>query len=176
MVSARAAGTQLNRQQCNVRSKRNIVVRADEINGDVATAARETASKALVSTAVVLLIGILLSILYGALTARTIARPLAKMAGVMSQLAGGDEDARIPALERGDEIGDMARSLTTIRDTGVRAARIQTALENTASVVVMADLAGKIIYANQGRSATSSRPRVRSGPGCRSSRPVSWRM
>jgi methyl-accepting chemotaxis protein len=31
----------------------------------------------------------------------------------------------------------------------VRAARIQTALENTASVVVMADLAGKVIHANQ---------------------------
>ena len=126
-----------------------VVVRADEINGDVATAARETASKALVSTAVVLLIGIVLSILYGALTARTIARPLAKMAGVMGQLAGGDEDAQIPALGQGDEIGDMARSLTTIRDTGVRAARIQTALENTASVVLMADLEGKIVYANQ---------------------------
>jgi len=126
-----------------------VVERADEINGDVDTAARTMASKALVSTAVVLLIGMILSILYGALTARTIARPLSQMAGVMGQLAGGDEDAKIPGLGRGDEIGDMARSLTTIRDTGVRAARIQTALENTASVVLMADLEGKIIYANQ---------------------------
>src|SRR4029453_3755259 len=67
----------------------------------------------------------------------------------MGRLASGDEDAVIPGLGRGDEIGDMARSLTTIRDTGVRAARIQTALENTASVVVMADLQGKAIYANQ---------------------------
>src|SRR6185295_8977086 len=59
------------------------------------------------------------------------------------------EDAKIPGLGRGDEIGDMARSLTKIRDTGVRAARIQTALENTASVVLMADLEGRIVYANQ---------------------------
>src|SRR4029453_16667309 len=67
----------------------------------------------------------------------------------MGRLASGDEDAVIPGLGRGDEIGDMARSLTTIRDTGVRAARIQTALENTASVVGMADLEGRAIYANQ---------------------------
>src|SRR6185295_17009209 len=79
---------------------------------------------------------------------RRLVTPLSQMAGVMGQLAGGDEDAKIPGLGRGDEIGDMARSLTTIRDTGVRAARIQTALENTASVVLMADLKGKIIYAN----------------------------
>jgi methyl-accepting chemotaxis protein len=126
-----------------------LVERADEINADVDAAAGIVASKALVSTTVILLIGMILSILYGALTARTIARPLSQMAGVMGQLAGGDEDAKIPGLRRGDEIGDMARSLTTIRDTGVRAARIQTALENTASVVLMADLEGKIIYANQ---------------------------
>jgi methyl-accepting chemotaxis protein len=80
---------------------------------------------------------------------RKLARPLVQMTGVMARLAGGDENAAIPALDRDDEIGDMARSLTTIRDTGVRAARIQTALENTASVVVMADLEGKLIYANQ---------------------------
>jgi len=123
--------------------------RADEINTDVDTAAQKMASKALVSTTVVLLIGVILSILYGAFTARTIARPLVQMTNVMGQLAGGDEDAKVPGLGRGDEIGDMARSLTTIRDTGVRAARIQTALENTASVVLMADLEGKVIYANQ---------------------------
>jgi methyl-accepting chemotaxis protein len=84
---------------------------------------------------------------------RKLARPLVQMTGVMARLAGGDEDAAIPALDRNDEIGDMARSLTTIRDTGVRAARIQTALENTASVVVMADLEGKAIYANQAAQA-----------------------
>ena len=80
---------------------------------------------------------------------RRLVAPLSQMAGVMGQLAGGDEDAKIPGLGRGDEIGDMARSLTTIRDTGVRAARIQTALENTASVVLMADLDGKVIHANR---------------------------
>jgi methyl-accepting chemotaxis protein len=82
-------------------------------------------------------------------SARAIVKPLTAITGVMARLAGGDEAAQIPALDRRDEIGDMARSLTTIRDTGVRAARIQTALENASSVVLMADLEGKIIYANQ---------------------------
>jgi methyl-accepting chemotaxis protein len=71
-----------------------------------------------------------------------------QMTGVMARLAGGDQEAEIPALGRGDEIGEMARSLTTIRDTGVRAARVQTALDNAASVVLMADLEGRVVYAN----------------------------
>jgi methyl-accepting chemotaxis protein len=71
-----------------------------------------------------------------------------QMTGVMARLAGGDQEAEIPALGRGDEIGEMARSLTTIRDTGVRAARVQTALDNAASVVLMADVEGRVVYAN----------------------------
>jgi methyl-accepting chemotaxis protein len=81
-------------------------------------------------------------------TLRAVVRPLSAMTSVMSRLAGGDQEAEIPALDRRDEIGDMARSLTTIRDTGVRAARVQTALDNTAGVVLLVDPAGAVNYAN----------------------------
>jgi methyl-accepting chemotaxis protein len=80
---------------------------------------------------------------------RTVTLPVRGMTVAMSRLAGGEKDAPIPALGRPDEIGDMARSLITIRDTGVRAARVQTALDNAASITLMADLEGRVNYANE---------------------------
>lgn len=79
---------------------------------------------------------------------RAIVKPLTAITGVMARLARGDEEAQIPALDRRDEIGDMARSLSTIRDTGVRAARVQTALDNASSMMLMADISGELIYVN----------------------------
>ncbi|MGH6930704.1 MAG: methyl-accepting chemotaxis protein, partial [Dongiaceae bacterium] len=79
---------------------------------------------------------------------RTVTLPVHGMTVAMSRLAGGEKDTPIPALDRPDEIGEMARSLTTIRDTGVRATRVQTALDNAASVTLMADLEGRVNYAN----------------------------
>jgi len=119
-----------------------------ELNAAAVSEARNSASTALISTGVIVLIGIAVSLLYGAFGARGVARPLVGMTEVMARLAGGDEGAAIPALDRGDEIGEMARSLTTIRDTGVRAARVQTALDNASSIVLMADLEGRVVYAN----------------------------
>ncbi len=121
---------------------------AENLNAEAVTETRASVSTALISTGVIVLMGFVVSLLYGALSARIVARPLVEMTSVMSRLAGGDQEASIPALGRGDEIGEMARSLTTIRDTGVRAARVQTALDNAASVVLMADPEGRVVYAN----------------------------
>jgi methyl-accepting chemotaxis protein len=130
-------------------SLQNVFTSSESRNDAAVTGARESASTALISTGVIVAIGIALSLLYGAFSARSVARPLVQMTGVMARLAGGDQEAEIPALGRGDEIGEMARSLTTIRDTGVRAARVQTALDNAASVVLMADPEGRVVYANR---------------------------
>jgi len=99
----------------------------------------------LIIVAASIAISILVAWLY---VGRKLAQPLVEMTNVMSRLAGGDQEAAIPALGRKDEIGEMARSLTTIRDTGVRAARVQTALDNTAGVVLLIDPAGAVNYAN----------------------------
>ncbi len=93
-------------------------------------------------------IAFILLIVTAVSSARAIVKPLGAITGVMARLARGDQDAEIPALDRGDEIGDMARSLSTIRETGVRAARVQTALDNASSIMLMADTAGEIIYVN----------------------------
>jgi methyl-accepting chemotaxis protein len=116
----------------------------NSIHADNARTA-DTLQKLFISVAIV---AFLLLIIVAVTTARAIVRPLTAITGVMARLARGDEDAQIPALDRRDEIGDIARSLRIIRETGVRAARVQTALDNASSVMLMADPAGALIYVN----------------------------
>lgn len=122
---------------------------AGDLNAEAAKASRQGVNTALYSTLIIVLGGIVIALILGVFMARGISRPLSSMTGVMARLASGDQDAQIPALGRSDEIGEMARSLTVIRDTGVRAARVQTALDNAASIVLMADGNGRVIHANK---------------------------
>ncbi len=86
-----------------------------------------------------------------AVIANGIGRPLNAMVAVMSRLAQG-EQAEIPALERRDEIGDIARTLSVIHDAGVSAQRIKAALDNAAAAVMVADAEGRVIHANRALS------------------------
>ena len=116
----------------------------NEIHTDNAVTAKTLETSFIVVAAV----AFILLVVTAVSSARAIVKPLGAITGVMARLARGDQDAEIPALDRGDEIGDMARSLSTIRETGVRAARVQTALDNASSIMLMADTAGEIIYVN----------------------------
>jgi methyl-accepting chemotaxis protein len=79
---------------------------------------------------------------------RSLTRPLSVMTASIGELARGNRDARVPGADRRDEIGDIARSLGVIRDMGVHAARVQTALDNTTSIVLIADTDGAVFYGN----------------------------
>jgi len=70
------------------------------------------------------------------------------MVGVMDRLAQGNS-AEIPALNRGDEIGDIARSLTAIHDSGRRALRIRIGLDNASSPAVLVNGQDEVVYANK---------------------------
>ncbi len=124
----------------------DVVLSAEqEIHADNAVAAA-TLQKVFVSVAAAAFIFLIITAVS---SVRAIVKPLAAITGVMARLARGDEEAQIPALDRRDEIGDMARSLSTIRETGVRAARVQTALDNASSIMLMADVSGELIYVNR---------------------------
>ncbi|MEO5337033.1 MAG: nitrate- and nitrite sensing domain-containing protein [Magnetospirillum sp. WYHS-4] len=79
---------------------------------------------------------------------RGLTGPINTMVGVMDRLAAG-ETVDIPAADRGDEIGDMARALSQIHETGARAARVQAALDVVSSMVVLIDPEHRISYANR---------------------------
>jgi len=84
----------------------------------------------------------------GTLIAKAIVSPIKAMTIAIGGLAAGRQDVVIPALEAQDEVGDIARSLVEIHETGTRAARIQAALDNVSSPVILVDNDHKVLYAN----------------------------
>ncbi len=52
-----------------------------------------------------------------------IARPLTRLNGALDKMAGGHLDIAIPGADRGDEIGDLAKTVTVIRENAEQKAR-----------------------------------------------------
>lgn len=71
-------------------------------------------AQARVLIAVSVLLAAVLSVL-GWMFARTITRPLNDICGDMEQISGGDFDTDVAAAERGDEIGELGKTLVAMR-------------------------------------------------------------
>ena len=56
-----------------------------------------------------------------------IARPMTRLNGALSEMAGGNLDVEIPGAARGDEIGDLAKTVTVIRENAEQKARDEAA-------------------------------------------------
>jgi methyl-accepting chemotaxis protein len=92
---------------------------------------------------------VLLCVSIGAIfMARRISRPVGQMAEAVGRLASG-ENAEIPGQARRDELGDLARSLNQVHAMGVSAARIRSGLDRASANVMIADMDGRVIYANE---------------------------
>jgi methyl-accepting chemotaxis protein len=52
-----------------------------------------------------------------------IARPMTRLNGALGEMAGGNLDIAIPGADRGDEIGDLAKTVTVIRENAEQKAR-----------------------------------------------------
>jgi len=72
-----------------------------------------------------LAIGVALGAAIAFLTSRSIVNPITAITGVMQVLAGGNLKVEIPAQERKDEIGDMAKSVLVFRDGMIEAERLR---------------------------------------------------
>jgi len=85
-----------------------------------AVAAAQLASAQWHTRVVIAVIGILtvlIGIAVSWLIGRSITKPLQGLAGAMARLARGDTSLGIPATDKRDEIGDMARTVIVFRDT-----------------------------------------------------------
>lgn len=72
------------------------------------------ATGAAIGAVIVLVLG------FGVVTMRSIVRPVRAMTDAMGRLASGDLDCEVPARERKDEIGDMAKAVQVFKDNAVR--------------------------------------------------------
>ena len=78
-----------------------------------------------------------LGVLFAALSAavvglalrRSMANPIVRLTAVMNQLAGGDHSVSIPASDRRDEVGLMAKAVVTFRDAAMEKDRLEAEAE-----------------------------------------------
>ena len=94
----------------------------EALNGQVQSAALQ---QGIISVAaLILLIGLL-----GFVTNRLIGKPLAMMTSTMGKLADGDTSVEVPAMDRKDDIGAMARTVQTFKDNAIELERATAARE-----------------------------------------------
>lgn len=99
------------------------------------------------------MIALIAGVSISVLTGRSIVRPLRALTSSIADLARGNGSIVIPELNRADEIGDMARSMGVIRETGAIALRAQKTLENTEACLMMVDRDGCVAHVNPAFSA-----------------------
>jgi hemerythrin-like metal-binding protein len=79
-----------------------------------------------------------LSLLIGAVLwlgiRETLAKPIQQVAESIAALAGGDLQLTIPALDRTDEIGDIAKSIETFRQSALQINRLQEQQQQSAAL------------------------------------------
>jgi len=93
-------------------------VRNQDSLGAEATATIDNASTMTISAA---LAAILLGLLSALLIGRGLSRPIVSMTTAMTRLASGDRSVDVPGLNRGDEIGGMAKSVEVFKESLIRA-------------------------------------------------------
>jgi methyl-accepting chemotaxis protein len=84
------------------------------------TAAVAQASHVNLGMAIVVVLALIASVVFSFLG---IARPMTRLNSALGQMAGGNLDIEIPGAGRGDEIGDLAKTVTVIRQNAEQKAR-----------------------------------------------------
>ncbi len=89
-------------------------------------------------------------ILIGILLSRTISGPINAMTEAMDRLAKGDQDLTIPAIDRTDEVGQMAQALEILRGVVVKSSRLFQMIHKQPSAVMVCDPTSlEVTYVNE---------------------------
>ncbi len=99
------------------------------ISADQGAAAQASSMSALSLISIALLAAILAGAGLAIALNYIVTRPLRRTTEAMSRLADGNTDVDIAGVERGDEIGDMSRTMQVFRDNAVERLRLQSETE-----------------------------------------------
>ena len=80
----------------------------------------ERANQINLMMAIVVVLSLIASVVFSFLG---VARPMTRLNGALGKMASGDLDVEIPGAARGDEIGDLAKTVTVIRENAEQKAR-----------------------------------------------------
>jgi len=87
---------------------------------DEATSEMQSADRINLAVAVAVMAALIGSVVFSFLG---IARPMTRLNGALGEMAGGNLDVVIPGADRGDEVGDLAKTVTVIRENAETKAR-----------------------------------------------------
>ncbi|MBR1270073.1 HAMP domain-containing protein [Bradyrhizobium sp. AUGA SZCCT0222] len=110
---AQEAGTQMD-------SLVDIARKNYAVSKEEAAAETERASTVSLAMGIVVIIALFASMVFSFLG---ISRPMMRLNGALGEMAGGNLDVVIPGAGRGDEIGDLAKTVTIIRENAEQKAR-----------------------------------------------------
>jgi methyl-accepting chemotaxis protein len=91
------------------------------LEGETFTQLDRTEMFTIVGSAIALVVGLSFAILI----ARAIVTPINSMTGAMGALAGGKFETEVPALDRHDEIGEMAKAVQVFKQNGIDKLRLE---------------------------------------------------
>jgi methyl-accepting chemotaxis protein len=91
-----------------------------KISKDAVMSDTERANQINLIMAIVVVMSLIASVVFSFLG---VARPMTRLNGALGRMAGGDLDVEIPGAGRGDEIGDLAKTVTVIRENAEHKAR-----------------------------------------------------
>lgn len=96
-------------------SKKNALTSKEEMVAELARANQISLFMALI-----VVVSLIVSVVFSFLG---VARPMTRLNGALGEMAGGNLDVEIPGASRGDEIGDLAKTVTVIRENAEQKAR-----------------------------------------------------
>ena len=96
-------------------AQKNSVVSKDEVKVEMAQA-----NQIGLTMTVIVIVSLIASMVFSFLG---IARPMTRLNGALGEMAGGNLDVVIPGAGRGDEIGDLAKTVVVIRENAEQKAR-----------------------------------------------------
>ena len=124
----------------------------DRLAGDLLAIAAEreaSASSAFWTVIGALALALGLTVGIGWLLARDVVAAIKNVVAMIGRLAKGDE-IEIIGVNRGDEIGELCRSLETVYQKGLEAARLRSALDGCSTMLLVANRRFEIVYVNPG--------------------------
>ncbi len=104
-------------------SLRGFVAQAQELG-------KEDSERSANVSVIAMILGTLLAIVGGLMLVETLRAPLKRVTEIMTRLASGDLEVAIDGRNRGDEIGDMVRSVSVFRDAALENVRLEREAES----------------------------------------------
>jgi methyl-accepting chemotaxis protein len=100
-----------------------ILAEAEKASGQMAADASSSIRSLFIASGVGLLLGLAVALWIGV---KGLAQPIARLKIVMEALAGNDLKVDVPSTERGDEVGEMARTVEVFKKNGLEVERMRT--------------------------------------------------